>query len=123
MLRAVVRVSIRILLRCRAQELGAAFTLDMEQSMPAKDLTLFIPEAAVTEDEFRDRTDLGITIQAARQRARCTGLIRLVKSDIPHGAFGQGAYWDCGNDQSSAERLVPAAFQRQTANDANFERQ
>jgi len=49
------------------------------------------------EDEFRDRTDVGITIQAylrdSEQDVR--DLIAWVKQrGYPNGAFGQGAYWD-----------------------------
>ena len=57
-----VRERIRILLR-RAEELGAAVHFDMEQ-YAYKDLTLSILKQLLMEQEFRSRTDLGITIQA-----------------------------------------------------------
>ncbi len=53
---------IRTLLR-HAQELGAAVHFDMEQ-YAYKDITLNILKKLLTEEEFKQRTDIGITIQA-----------------------------------------------------------
>ncbi|MHC5829349.1 MAG: proline dehydrogenase family protein, partial [Nostoc sp.] len=53
---------IRILLR-RAKELGAAVHFDMEQ-YGYKDITLSILKKLLLEEEFRQRTDVGMTIQA-----------------------------------------------------------
>jgi len=77
-----------------AQELEHVH-FDMEQ-YAYKDL-LSILKQLLMEDEFRDRTDVGITIQAylrdSEQDVR--DLIAWVKQrGYPNGAFGQGAYWD-----------------------------
>ncbi len=87
---------IRLLLR-RAKELGAAVHFDMEQYQ-YKDMTLAILKQLLMEEEFRTRTDLGVTLQAylrdslhdlkdliewAKQRGNPL-TVRLVK----------GAYWD-----------------------------
>ena len=53
---------LRILLR-KAGELGAAIHFDMEQYR-YKDLTLQILKELLMEEEFRSRTDLGLTLQA-----------------------------------------------------------
>jgi RHH-type proline utilization regulon transcriptional repressor/proline dehydrogenase/delta 1-pyrroline-5-carboxylate dehydrogenase len=53
---------IRLLLR-RAAQLGAAVHFDMEQ-YAYKDITLSILKKLLLEDEFRSRTDVGMTIQA-----------------------------------------------------------
>ncbi len=53
---------IRILLR-RAKELGAAVHFDMEQYR-YKDATLAALKELLMEEEFRGRTDLGMTLQA-----------------------------------------------------------
>jgi len=53
---------LRILLR-RAQELGVAIHFDMEQ-YEYKDVTLAILKDLLLEEEFRQRTDIGLTLQA-----------------------------------------------------------
>lgn len=53
---------IRTLLR-RAKELGVAVHFDMEQ-YSYKDLTIAILKELLMEEEFRNRTDIGVTIQA-----------------------------------------------------------
>jgi RHH-type proline utilization regulon transcriptional repressor/proline dehydrogenase/delta 1-pyrroline-5-carboxylate dehydrogenase len=53
---------IRILLR-RAKELGAAVHFDMEQ-YTYKDITISILKQLLMEEEFRSRTDVGVTMQA-----------------------------------------------------------
>ncbi|MUH00457.1 L-glutamate gamma-semialdehyde dehydrogenase [Scytonema sp. UIC 10036] len=114
---------IRILLR-RAQELGAAVHFDMEQ-YAYKDLTLSILKKILLEEEFRNQTDIGITIQAylrdskqdlqdliawAKQRGYPV-TIRLVK----------GAYWDQETIKASQKHWEQPVYNDKAATDANFE--
>ncbi|MCY7275614.1 MAG: proline dehydrogenase family protein, partial [Phormidesmis sp. CAN_BIN44] len=114
---------IRVLLR-RAKELGAAVHFDMEQ-YAYKDLTLAILKQILLEDEFRDRSDIGMTLQAylrdserdlqdlitwAKQRG--TPLtIRLVK----------GAYWDQETIKAAQKDWEQPVYNEKSATDANFE--
>lgn len=114
---------IRLLLR-RAKELGAAVHFDMEQ-YAYKDLTLSILKKLLLEDEFRDRTDLGITLQAYLQdsygdlkdliewaKQRGTPLtVRLVK----------GAYWDQETIKANQHDWQVPVFSHKVSTDANFE--
>jgi RHH-type proline utilization regulon transcriptional repressor/proline dehydrogenase/delta 1-pyrroline-5-carboxylate dehydrogenase len=115
---------IRILLR-RAKELGAAVHFDMEQ-YAYKNLTLSILKQLLMEPEFRDRTDLGITIQAylrdseqdvkdlitwAKQRGYPL-TVRLVK----------GAYWDQETIKAIQKDWEQPVYNDKAATDANFER-
>lgn len=114
---------IRILLR-RAQELGAAVHFDMEQ-YAYKDLTLGILQKLLLEDEFRTRTDIGITIQAylrdseqdvkqliawAKQRGYPV-TIRLVK----------GAYWDQETIKAAQKHWQQPVYNDKASTDANYE--
>jgi RHH-type transcriptional regulator, proline utilization regulon repressor / proline dehydrogenase / delta 1-pyrroline-5-carboxylate dehydrogenase len=115
---------IRILLR-RAKEVGAAIHFDMEQYV-YKDVTLAILKELLMEEEFRDRTDIGITLQAylrdserdlkdliewAKQRSnRIT--VRLVK----------GAYWDQETIKSLQNHWQQPVYNDKAATDLNFER-
>ncbi|MCC5638888.1 L-glutamate gamma-semialdehyde dehydrogenase [Nostoc sp. CHAB 5844] len=119
------RVSDRIrhLLRY-AKELGAAIHFDMEQ-YAYKDLTLNILQKLLLEDEFRQRTDIGITIQAylrdSEQDARNVIAwlkqrgypltIRLVK----------GAYWDQETIKAAQKHWPQPVYNDKVATDANFE--
>ncbi|MCY7274116.1 MAG: proline dehydrogenase family protein, partial [Phormidesmis sp. CAN_BIN44] len=114
---------IRVLLR-RAKELGAAVHFDMEQ-YAYKDLTLAILKQILLEDEFRDRSNIGMTLQAylrdsegdlqdlitwAKQRG--TPLtIRLVK----------GAYWDQETIKAAQKDWEQPVYNEKSATDANFE--
>jgi RHH-type transcriptional regulator, proline utilization regulon repressor / proline dehydrogenase / delta 1-pyrroline-5-carboxylate dehydrogenase len=114
---------IRILLR-RAKELGAAVHFDMEQ-YAYKDLTLSILKRILMEDEFRDRSDLGMTLQAylrdseqdlrdliAWAKQRGTPLtVRLVK----------GAYWDQETIKAVQKDWQQPVYDQKSATDANFE--
>ncbi|BAZ30443.1 putative delta-1-pyrroline-5-carboxylate dehydrogenase [Cylindrospermum sp. NIES-4074] len=114
---------IRILLR-RAKELGAAVHFDMEQ-YAYKDITLSILKKLLLEDEFRQRTDVGITIQAylrdseqdaqdviswLKQRGYPL-TIRLVK----------GAYWDQETIKAAQKHWPQPVYNDKAATDANFE--
>ncbi len=114
---------IRLLLR-RAKEIGAAVHFDMEQ-YAYKDLTLSILKKLLLEEEFRQRTDIGITIQAylrdseqdaqdliawAKQRGYPL-TIRLVK----------GAYWDQETILAAQKHWQQPVYNDKAATDANFE--
>ena len=115
---------IRQLLR-RAKELGAAVHFDMEQYV-YKDMTFSILKELLLEDEFRDRTDLGVTIQAylreserdlkdiinwAKERGNPV-TVRLVK----------GAYWDQETIKAEQKDWSQPVYNDKAATDANFER-
>jgi len=114
---------IRTLLR-RAKELGAAVHFDMEQ-YAYKDVTLSILKKLLIEEEFRSRTDIGMTIQAylrdseedtkdliawAKQRGYPI-TIRLVK----------GAYWDQETIKAQQKHWEQPVYNDKAATDANFE--
>ncbi|OUL34937.1 L-glutamate gamma-semialdehyde dehydrogenase [Nostoc sp. 106C] len=114
---------IRTLLR-HAQQLSAAVHFDMEQ-YAYKDITLNILKKLLTEDEFRQRTDIGITIQAylrdseqdakdviswLKQRGYPL-TIRLVK----------GAYWDQETIKAAQKHWPQPVYNDKAASDANFE--
>jgi RHH-type proline utilization regulon transcriptional repressor/proline dehydrogenase/delta 1-pyrroline-5-carboxylate dehydrogenase len=114
---------IRTLLR-RAKELGAAVHFDMEQ-YAYKDVTLSILKKLLIEEEFRSRTDIGMTIQAylrdseqdtkdliawAKQRGYPI-TIRLVK----------GAYWDQETIKAQQKHWQQPVYNDKAATDANFE--
>jgi RHH-type proline utilization regulon transcriptional repressor/proline dehydrogenase/delta 1-pyrroline-5-carboxylate dehydrogenase len=115
---------LRTLLR-RAKELGAAIHFDMEQ-YEYKDLTLSILKQLLLEEEFRDRTDVGVTIQAylreserdlqdliAWAKTRGNPLtVRLVK----------GAYWDRETILSVQKDWQQPVYNDKAATDANFEK-
>ncbi|NMG22822.1 proline dehydrogenase family protein, partial [Brasilonema bromeliae] len=115
---------IRTLLR-RAKELGASVHFDMEQ-YAYKDLTFSILKKLLIEEEFRSRTDIGMTIQAylrdseqdaqnlidwAKQRGYPI-TIRLVK----------GAYWDQETIKAEQKHWQQPVYNDKAATDANFER-
>jgi len=115
---------IRILLR-RAQELGTDVHFDMEQ-YTYKDLTLSILKQLLMEEEFRSRTDVGITIQAylrdseqdvrdlidwTKQRGYPL-TVRLVK----------GAYWDQETIKAAQKDWSQPVYNDKAATDANFEK-
>lgn len=114
---------IRVLLR-RAGELGAAVHFDMEQ-YAYKDLTLAILQRLLLEPEFRQRSDIGITLQAylrdsygdlkaliewAKQRETPV-TVRLVK----------GAYWDQETIKAHQKDWPVPVYADKAATDANFE--
>ncbi|WP_448604623.1 L-glutamate gamma-semialdehyde dehydrogenase [Thermoleptolyngbya sp.] len=114
----------RTLLR-RAQELGAAVHFDMEQ-YAYKDLTISILKQILMEEEFRSRSDIGVTLQAylkdteedlkgliAWAKERGTPItIRLVK----------GAYWDQETIKAAQHHWDVPVFQHKESTDANFEK-
>jgi RHH-type proline utilization regulon transcriptional repressor/proline dehydrogenase/delta 1-pyrroline-5-carboxylate dehydrogenase len=114
---------IRILLR-HAKELGVAVHFDMEQ-YEYKDLIFNILKKLLLEEEFRTRTDIGMTIQAylrdseqdakalidwAKERGYPI-TIRLVK----------GAYWDQETIKAEQKHWPQPVYNDKLATDANFE--
>jgi RHH-type transcriptional regulator, proline utilization regulon repressor / proline dehydrogenase / delta 1-pyrroline-5-carboxylate dehydrogenase len=120
---AKVSDRVRILLRL-AKENNAAVHFDMEQ-YAYKDITFSILKKILLEDEFRTRTDIGMTIQAylrdsendARELiywAKERGYpitIRLVK----------GAYWDQETIKAQQKHWQQPVYNDKAATDANFE--
>ncbi len=115
---------LRELLRI-ARDKGAFINVDME-SYQKKDLTLWIFQQILGEDEFRDVGDIGIVVQCylrdagrdltalaewARQRGKPIW-VRLVK----------GAYWDYETIHAAAERWPVPVYQQKWQSDACFER-
>ncbi len=113
----------RILLR-KAKELGCGIHFDMEQ-YEFKSLTLQILKQVLTEPEFCDRTDVGITLQGylrdseqdllalvewAKQRGKPV-TVRLVK----------GAYWDRETIRSYQQAWALPVFSDKVSTDANYE--
>ena len=114
---------IRTLLN-RAQELGVAVHFDMEQYI-YKDITFKILKKLLMEDEFRQRTDIGMTVQAylhdskedardlinwAKERGYPI-TIRLVK----------GAYWDQETIKATQKHWDIPVYNDKAATDLNFE--
>jgi RHH-type transcriptional regulator, proline utilization regulon repressor / proline dehydrogenase / delta 1-pyrroline-5-carboxylate dehydrogenase len=121
---AKVSDRLRILLR-KAQALGVAVHFDMEQYR-YKDATLDALKHLLMEEEFRDRTNIGITLQAylrdsyqdlqnliswAKQRGNPI-TVRLVK----------GAYWDQETIIARQNHWPTPVYNHKSSTDANFER-
>lgn len=115
---------LRLLLRT-AQEKGAAIHFDMEQYI-YKDLTLSILKELLLEEEFRNRSDIGVTLQAYLRdsekdlqelitwaKKRGTPLtVRLVK----------GAYWDQETIKAIQHHWPQPVYNQKAATDANYEK-
>ncbi|BAZ50483.1 1-pyrroline-5 carboxylate dehydrogenase [Nostoc sp. NIES-4103] len=114
---------IRILLR-RAKELGAAVHFDMEQ-YAYKDLILNILKKLLLEDEFRQRTDIGITIQAYLRDSLedAKDVIAWLKQrDYPLTIrLVKGAYWDQETIKAAQKHWPQPVYNDKAATDANFE--
>ncbi|BAY35972.1 L-proline dehydrogenase / delta-1-pyrroline-5-carboxylate dehydrogenase [Nostoc sp. NIES-2111] len=114
---------IRTLLR-HAKNLGAAIHFDMEQ-YEYKDLTLNILQKILLEDEFRQRTDIGITIQAylrdSEQDVR-NAIAWLKQRGYPLTIrLVKGAYWDQETIKAAQKHWPQPVFNDKAATDANFE--
>jgi RHH-type transcriptional regulator, proline utilization regulon repressor / proline dehydrogenase / delta 1-pyrroline-5-carboxylate dehydrogenase len=114
----------RILLR-KAKELGCDLHFDMEQ-YEFKSLTLQILKQVLIEPEFRDRTDVGMTLQ---------GYLRDTESDLDElitwaKERGQpitvrlvkGAYWDRETIHAHQQGWAVPVFFDKVSTDANYER-
>ncbi len=114
---------IRTLLR-RAKELGAAVHFDMEQ-YAYKDLTFSILKKLLLEEEFRTRTDIGMTIQAYLRDSEedAKGLIAWAKQrGYPITIrLVKGAYWDQETIKAQQKHWQQPVYNDKAATDANFE--
>ncbi|PSN15454.1 L-glutamate gamma-semialdehyde dehydrogenase [filamentous cyanobacterium CCT1] len=122
--RAKVSDRIRTLLR-RAQELGVAVHFDMEQYR-YKALTLAILKDILMEAEFRQRDDLGVTLQAYL-RDSYSDLKDLVLWAKNRGTpvtvrLVKGAYWDQETITARQNDWPSPVYSEKVSTDANFER-
>ena len=115
---------LRILLR-KADELGAAIHFDMEQYR-YKDLTLQILKELLMEEEFRSRTNLGITLQAYLRDSYqdLEGIIEWVKErgNPLTVRLVKGAYWDQETIKSLQNHWSQPVYNQKEATDLNYER-
>jgi RHH-type proline utilization regulon transcriptional repressor/proline dehydrogenase/delta 1-pyrroline-5-carboxylate dehydrogenase len=122
--RAKVCDRIRLLLR-RAQDLGVAIHFDMEQYR-YKDLTLAILKELLLEEEFRTRTDLGVTLQGYLRDSETDlkGLIAWAK-ERGHPItirLVKGAYWDQETIKALQNHWPQVVYNDKIATDENYER-
>ncbi len=114
---------IRTLLR-KAKEVGAAIHFDMEQYR-YKDMTLAILKELLMEEEFRDRTDLGMTIQGyLRDSERdLKGLVDWAKTRGKPITVRlvKGAYWDQETIISVQHDWPQPVFNQKAETDRNYE--
>jgi RHH-type proline utilization regulon transcriptional repressor/proline dehydrogenase/delta 1-pyrroline-5-carboxylate dehydrogenase len=120
----IVSDRIRILLR-RAQELGVAIHFDMEQS-EYKDITLAILKDLLLEEEFRQRTNIGVTIQAYLRDSQqdLEDLIAWVKTrGYPLTVrLVKGAYWDRETIKAAQKDWQQPVYNDKAETDLNFEK-
>mgnify|MGYP001809537798 FL=1 len=122
--KAKVCERIRALLR-RAQELGVAVHFDMEQ-YHYKDLILNILKELLVEEEFRSRTDVGITMQAYL-RDSAEDLEALIPWAKHRGypvtvRLVKGAYWDQETIKAQQNHWQIPVYVEKAQTDANYER-
>ncbi len=114
---------LRLLLR-HARSVGAAIHFDMEQ-YEYKALTLNILKQLLLEDEFRERTDIGMTIQAYLRDSKqdLQGIIDWAKlRGYPVTVrLVKGAYWDTETIQAAQQNWQQPVYNDKAATDANFE--
>jgi RHH-type proline utilization regulon transcriptional repressor/proline dehydrogenase/delta 1-pyrroline-5-carboxylate dehydrogenase len=114
---------IRILLR-KAKDLGVAVHFDMEQ-YEYKDMTLAILKELLMEAEFRDRRDVGMTIQGYLRdsKADLQGLIDWAKRrETPLTVrLVKGAYWDQETIKAIQNRWHQPVYNQKEATDENYE--
>ncbi len=109
----------------RAKELGVAIHFDMEQ-YTYKDITLAILKELLMEPEFRDRTDLGVTLQAYL-RDSYQDLQDLIAWGKQRGypltvRLVKGAYWDQETITAVQKGWAQPVYNHKSDTDANFER-
>ena len=114
---------IRTLLR-HAKEKGAAIHFDMEQYV-YKDITLAILKDLLLEEEFRHRTDIGVTIQGYLRDSQkdLQGLIEWTKyrGNPITVRLVKGAYWDQETIKSEQNHWQQPVYNQKSATDANYE--
>ncbi|MEA5496014.1 L-glutamate gamma-semialdehyde dehydrogenase [Limnoraphis robusta] len=120
---AKVSERIRILLR-RAAELGAAVHFDMEQ-YTYKNLTFSILKNLLMEEEFRSRTDIGMTVQAYLRDSKkdLEGIIEWAKlrGNPVSVRLVKGAYWDQETIKAMQNDWPQPVYNDKAATDANYE--
>ncbi len=120
---AKVSERIRILLR-RAAELGAAVHFDMEQ-YTYKNLTFSILKNLLMEEEFRNRTDIGMTVQAYLRESKkdLEGIIEWAKlrGNPVSVRLVKGAYWDQETIKAMQNDWPQPVYNDKAATDANYE--
>ncbi|MGI0493267.1 L-glutamate gamma-semialdehyde dehydrogenase [Alkalinema pantanalense CENA528] len=121
---AKVSDRIRTLLR-HAKQLGVAVHFDMEQYR-YKDATLTALKQLLLEEEFRDRTDIGMTLQAYLRDSYgdLKDLITWVK-ERGHPLtlrLVKGAYWDQETILSRQNHWPTPVYNHKSSTDANYER-
>ncbi|WP_309735067.1 L-glutamate gamma-semialdehyde dehydrogenase [Chamaesiphon sp. OTE_75_metabat_556] len=114
----------RILLR-RAKELGCDLHFDMEQ-YEFKSLTLQILKQVLIEPEFRDRADVGITLQGYLRDSE-RDLVELIAWAKERGQpitvrLVKGAYWDRETIHAHQQGWAVPVFFDKVSTDANYER-
>jgi RHH-type transcriptional regulator, proline utilization regulon repressor / proline dehydrogenase / delta 1-pyrroline-5-carboxylate dehydrogenase len=114
----------RILLR-KAKELGCDLHFDMEQ-YEFKSLTLQILKQVLIEPEFRDRTDVGITLQGYLRDSE-RDLVELIAWAKERGQpitvrLVKGAYWDRETIHAHQQGWAVPVFFDKVSTDANYER-
>ncbi len=120
---AKVSDRIRILLR-HAQEHNAAIHFDMEQ-YSYKHITLKILKKILTEDEFKQRTDIGVTLQAYLRDSK-QDLLDLITWAKQRGnpitvRLVKGAYWDQETIKAVQKDWPQPVYNDKVATDANYE--
>ncbi|MCT7960683.1 L-glutamate gamma-semialdehyde dehydrogenase [Laspinema sp. D1] len=114
---------IRTLLR-HAKTVGAAVHFDMEQ-YHYKDLTLSILKRLLMEEEFRSRTDIGVTLQAYLRDSKqdLQGLIDWAKErgNPVTVRLVKGAYWDQETIKAIQKHWPQPVYNDKAATDVNFE--
>jgi RHH-type proline utilization regulon transcriptional repressor/proline dehydrogenase/delta 1-pyrroline-5-carboxylate dehydrogenase len=122
--KAKVCERIRELLR-RAKDLGVAVHFDMEQ-YAYKDLILSILQELLLEEEFRPRSDIGITLQAYLQDSEAD--LRKIIDWGKHRGYPltvrlvKGAYWDQEIIKAQQSHWPIPIYHEKAATDANYER-
>jgi len=122
--RTQVTQAITHLLR-KAGELGVAVHFDMEQ-YKYKNLTLDILKEVLLADEFRTRTDVGLTVQAYLRdsEADVQELLAWVKArGYPVTVrLVKGAYWDQEVILAQQKHWPLPVYRRKSSTDANYEK-
>jgi len=122
--KAKVCERIRELLR-RAKDLGVAVHFDMEQ-YAYKNLILSILQELLLEEEFRPRSDIGITLQAYLQDSEAD--LRKIIDWGKHRGYPltvrlvKGAYWDQEIIKAQQSHWPIPVYHEKAATDANYER-
>ena len=115
---------VRTLLR-HAKEVGAAVHFDMEQYV-YKDITFAILKNILMEEEFRNRSDIGVTVQAYLRDSE-KDLLGLIEWAKKRGTpvtvrLVKGAYWDQETIKSAQKDWPQPVFNEKAATDENFEK-